>query len=68
MNFFFLKLFGRYAWPLRKLNFNKQKGIVAYLGTDMNPPLRADIIIIPKSNMHIPNYYFQKTYRKDYQI
>lgn len=60
-NFFLLKLFGRYAWPLRKLSFNKQKGIVAYLGTDINPPSRADIIIIPKTNMLIPHYHFERT-------
>ena len=61
MNFLVTKLFGRYVWPLRKLIFNKQKGVVAYLGTDINPPLRADIIIIPKSNMRIPSYHFEHT-------
>ena len=61
MNFLIVKLFGRYTWPLRKLGFNKQKGVVAYLGTDINPPLRADIIIIPKSNIPIPIYHFQRS-------
>ena len=37
MNFLVTKLFGRYVWPLRKLIFNKQKGVVATLGTDINP-------------------------------
>ena len=59
MNFLIVKLFGRYAWPIRKLIFNKQKGVVAYLGTDRNPPLRADIIIIPKSKMRTPIYHFE---------
>jgi len=61
MRFLIFKLFGRFTWSLRKISFNKQKGFVAYLGTDVNPPPRADIIIIPKSSIPKPTYHFQRS-------
>ena len=60
MKFIINKFFGQYIWPLRKLRFMSQKGLVAYLGTDINPPSRADIIIIPKSSATEPILEFRR--------
>ena len=53
MRFLFL-IFGKLWWPFRKLFLYRKEGLVLYLGTDTNPPPRADIILIPHNEPITP--------------
>ena len=49
-----LLIFEKLWWPTRKIFLYRKGGVVLYLGTDVYPPPRADIILIPHNEQMTP--------------